>query len=69
MKAFEDSAAELANATMQFLDEHKWELIRAFAPESAIREDLHQLEALAGGRKRAQERFLRAVAGTPEVKE
>ena len=71
MKAFEDSAAALANATMQFLDEYQWDLKAAITSSressdftiAAIREDLHQLEALAGGRKRAQERFLAAVAG------
>jgi hypothetical protein len=74
MKDFEDSTAEVANAAQQFLDDHRMTLIEAATGASvstddraALREDLHQLDALIGARQRKQEAFLRAVAGAPEL--
>ena len=73
MKNFEDSAAELANRAMQFLDD--WEgLIRSLVnaggtgeDREGLNESLDELAALAKDRRRAQEQFLRAVAGAPPV--
>lgn len=64
-KRFEDSAAELANAAIQFFDTWGDELRRAHIAsvrdKEGFIEGLHQIEALIGGRKRAQEAFLRAA--------
>lgn len=71
-RAFEDSAAELANRTMYFLNEHSVLLqsltrARGFMDEqfSQFDEDLAELKRLAAHREKMQEAFLRSLAGEP----
>ncbi|HEX5426541.1 MAG TPA: hypothetical protein VFW94_23540 [Candidatus Acidoferrales bacterium] len=69
MRAFEDATVALANAATRFFDDWMSFLREALkrygtdADRDGLTDDLHQIEALIGGRNRAQERFLRAVAG------
>lgn len=66
----ESATANFANACAEFLDNWRDELL-AFkqymdrTDREAFGEELHQLDALTGARKRATEGFLRAVAGKP----
>jgi hypothetical protein len=72
-QAFDDSAAALANAAMEFFDNHGnlvMEAIRG-VEDAALRKELRKqfsgVTALMTARLRAQEAFLRAVAGAPPM--
>jgi hypothetical protein len=71
-EAFEHATANVANAATSFFDEHRATLLEAsrgvlLAEEDrlALRDALHQMDAVIGARKRKTEEFLRAVAGVP----
>jgi len=64
--------AELANAATQFVDNYRTVILDGLNNplinsdgRAALRDDLHQLDALIGARRRKEEAFLRAVAGVP----
>jgi hypothetical protein len=63
MKEFEHSGAQLANATIEFFDDHEGELLDCMEMVGSVTEDIHQIRALIGARRRNQEAFLRAVNG------
>jgi hypothetical protein len=63
MKEFEDSAASLANASMEFFDTHEKDILHCMTMYEDVADDVHQIRALIGARRRKQEAFLRAVAG------
>ena len=63
MKEFEDSAAALANASIEFFDTHEENILHCMTMYEGVAEDVHQIRALIGARRRKQDAFLRAVAG------
>jgi hypothetical protein len=63
MKEFEDSAASLANASIEFFDTHEKDILHCMTMYEGVAEDVHQIRALIGARRRKQGAFLRAVAG------
>lgn len=62
-REFEDSAAALANAAIEFFDTHEDDILHCMEMYEGIAEDIHQIRALIGARRRKQEAFLRALAG------
>lgn len=63
MQEFEDSGAALANAAIEFFDSHEEDLLHCMEMYEGVRDDVHQIRALIGARRRKQDAFLRAVAG------
>lgn len=63
MKACEITAAELANATMQFCNEHGPDVLDCMEMYLEACEDFRHLITLSQDRAKAIEAFLRAVAG------
>ncbi len=63
MQEFEDSNAALANAATEFFDTHEDDILHCMEMYEGVAEDVHQVRALIGARRRKQDAFLRAVAG------
>jgi hypothetical protein len=63
IKEFEDSSASLANASIEFFDTHEEDILHCMTMYEGVAEDVHQIRALIGARRRKQDAFLRAVAG------
>jgi hypothetical protein len=72
MKLLEQASNTVANAATEFFREQRITLLEVARGSSiaeddraALREALHQLDAIIGARTRRQEAFLRTVAGQP----
>jgi len=60
---FEDSAAALANAAITFFDTHEEDILHCMEMYDGIADDVAEIRKLIVRRRKAQEAFLRSMAG------
>ena len=67
LKAFEESTAALPNEAITFFDAHEADLLHCMEMYD-ISKDIIEMRRLIRALRKAQEEFLRAVAGAPAEK-
>ena len=62
-REFESSAAELANAAIQFFNQYEEHILHCMEMYEGVKDDVTEIRALIDARLEKQEAFLRALAG------
>jgi hypothetical protein len=62
-REFEDSAAALANAAMEFFDTLEDDILHCMEMYEGVADDVHEMRTLIVARRRKQDAFLRALTG------
>jgi len=65
IRAFEDSAAALANAAMEFFDTYEDDILRMTRDWEigSMKDDMADIRVMIQTRRKAQEEFLKSLAG------